>query len=69
MPKEGAVIWTDNMCIPLHASHPLDAMTYMDWVYQPKIAAMLADYINYITPVPAVQPIFTQDADDRDVGE
>ena len=27
-------------------------MTYMDFVYQPKIAAMLAEYINYITPVP-----------------
>ena len=34
----------------------------MDWVYQPKIAAMLADYINYITPVPAAQQIFQQDA-------
>ena len=26
-------------------------MTYMDFVYQPKIAAMLAEGINYITPV------------------
>ena len=50
------------MCIPLHADHPRDAMIYMDWVYQPKIAAMLADYINYITPVTAVQQIFQKDA-------
>ena len=64
VPKEGAVIWTDNMCIPVHASNPLDAMIYMDWVYQPKIAAMLADYIQYITPVPAVQQIFAQEAKD-----
>jgi spermidine/putrescine transport system substrate-binding protein len=62
VPKEGAVIWTDNMCIPLHAAHPLDAMTYMDWVYQPKIAAMLADYIWYITPVSDVQQIFEQES-------
>ncbi len=62
IPSEGAPIWTDNMCIPAHASHPRDAMIYMDWVYQPKIAAMLADYINYITPVPAAQQIFQQDA-------
>ena len=62
IPNEGAPIWTDNMCIPAHASHPRDAMIYMDWVYQPKIAAMLADYINYITPVPAAQQIFQQDA-------
>ncbi len=58
VPKEGAPIWTDNMCIPIHAAHPLDAMIYMDFVYKPQIAAMLADYINYITPVPATQAIF-----------
>jgi spermidine/putrescine transport system substrate-binding protein len=62
VPKEGAAIWTDNMCIPKHAQHPLDAMTYMDFVYQPAIAAMLADYINYITPVTAAQAVFQQDA-------
>lgn len=62
IPDEGAVIWTDNMCIPMHAAHPLDAMIYMDFVYQPKIAAMLAEYINYITPVPAAQPVIEQDA-------
>jgi spermidine/putrescine transport system substrate-binding protein len=62
VPKEGAPIWTDNMCIPAHAKHPLDAMIYMDWVYQPKIAAMLADYIAYITPVSAAQQVFEQEA-------
>ena len=36
VPKEGAPIWTDNMCIPEHAAHPRDAMTYMDFVYEPE---------------------------------
>jgi spermidine/putrescine transport system substrate-binding protein len=62
IPDEGAVIWTDNMCMPKHAAHPLDAMTYMDFVYKPDIAAMLAEYINYITPANGVQPIIQQDA-------
>jgi spermidine/putrescine transport system substrate-binding protein len=62
VPKEGAPIWTDNMCIPAHAQHPLDAMIYMDYVYQPKIAAMIADYDNYITPVSATQQIFQNEA-------
>ncbi len=35
----------------------VDAMTYMDFVYQPKIAAMLAEDINYITPVTAAQAV------------
>lgn len=62
VPDEGAPIWTDNMCIPKHAAHPRDAMTYMDWVYQPKIAAMLAAAVDYVTPVPAVQQVFQQQA-------
>jgi spermidine/putrescine transport system substrate-binding protein len=63
VPKEGAPIWTDNMCIPDHAKHPLDAMIYMDYVYQPKVAAMLAEFINYITPVPGAQQVIQSDAD------
>jgi spermidine/putrescine transport system substrate-binding protein len=63
IPEEGGIIWTDNMCIPQHASHPVDAMTYMDAVYDPKIAAMLAEGINYITPVPAAQALIQKDAD------
>jgi spermidine/putrescine transport system substrate-binding protein len=51
IPKEGGMLWTDNMCIPLKAQHPLDALTYMDYVYQPDIAAQLAAFIDYITPV------------------
>lgn len=62
VPKEGAVLWTDNMCIPQHAEHPVDAMTYMDFVYTPQIAAMLAESINYITPVPGAQAVIRQDA-------
>jgi spermidine/putrescine transport system substrate-binding protein len=62
IPDEGAGIWTDNMCIPQHSSHPVDAMMYMDSVYDPKIAALLAEYINYITPVPAAQPLIQKDA-------
>lgn len=64
VPKEGAMYWSDNMCIPTGAAHPRDAMTYMDFVYQPEIAAMIADYVNYITPVPAAKQIFQQDAKD-----
>ena len=62
IPSEGGIIWTDNMCIPLGASHPLDAITYMNWVYQPRIAATMAEYIEYITPVPSAQTFIQQDA-------
>jgi len=62
VPSEGGVIWTDNMCIPLYAAHPLDAITYMDYVYQPAVAAALAESIDYITPVPDAKQAIEQHA-------
>jgi len=63
-PEEGVMIWHDNLMIPAHAAHPLDAITYMNFVYQPRIAALLADYIWYVTPVPGSRDIILQQLDD-----
>ena len=52
IPTQGAIIWTDNMMIPKGAAHPVDAATYMDYVYDPDVAGQMAQWINYITPVP-----------------
>jgi spermidine/putrescine transport system substrate-binding protein len=62
IPQEGGVIWTDNMAIPLNAAHPFDAITYMNWVYQPAVAATMAEYIEYITPVPSAKQAIEADA-------
>ncbi len=50
VPSDGGLIWTDNMFIPKGGSVPT-ASTYMNFVYRPEIAAKLAAYINYVTPV------------------
>jgi spermidine/putrescine transport system substrate-binding protein len=55
VPEEGALLWQDNMCIPKGAKHPVDAITYMDYVYKPDVAATLAEGVAYITPVPAAK--------------
>jgi spermidine/putrescine transport system substrate-binding protein len=62
IPTEGATYWTDNMAIPKAAKHPLDAITYMDYVYRPDVAAKLTEYIAYITPVPAAKDLLQADA-------
>jgi spermidine/putrescine transport system substrate-binding protein len=62
-PEEGGVIWTDNMCIPSKAEHPLDAITTMDWYYKPEIAAQLTEWNAYVSPVPAGTDIVQADAD------
>jgi spermidine/putrescine transport system substrate-binding protein len=64
LPQEGAIIWTDNCCIPKGAQHPVDAITLMDYVYRPKVAAQMADFIWYVCPVPAAKDIVLNDIDD-----
>jgi spermidine/putrescine transport system substrate-binding protein len=66
VPEEGALLWTDAMCVPKHAEHPADAIKLMDFVYRPDIAAMIAAYVNYITPVPAAQDELLRMADDEE---
>jgi spermidine/putrescine transport system substrate-binding protein len=55
IPDEGAMHWTDNMCIPQHAKNPKDAMTLMDYYYQPQVAAVVEYYNDYVCPVPAAK--------------
>lgn len=52
IPKEGLMLWTDNMIIPLYAQNPLDAMTTMDYFYDPLTQSVVEYYDNYICPVP-----------------
>jgi len=52
--KSGGIIFTDNMLIPLGGSVPT-ASTYMNFVYDPKIAAQLALGAGYISSVAGVK--------------
>jgi spermidine/putrescine transport system substrate-binding protein len=54
IPKAGGIIWTDNMLIPTGGSVPT-ASTYMNFVYEPNIAAQLALGANYISSVTGVK--------------
>jgi spermidine/putrescine transport system substrate-binding protein len=50
LPHTGGMIWTDNMLIP-KGGDVYTASTYMNFYYQPAIAAEVEDYVNYICPV------------------
>ncbi len=55
IPNEGGMFWTDNMCIPMYAQNPRDAMTLMDYWYQPDVEAVVEYYNDYVCPVPAAK--------------
>ncbi len=50
IPDAGGMIWTDNMLIP-KGGDIFTASTFMNFVYDPKIAAQIEAYVNYICPV------------------
>jgi spermidine/putrescine transport system substrate-binding protein len=50
-PDTGGNLWTDNLLIPVGAANKENAEKLIDWYYQPEIAAELAAWVNYISPV------------------
>jgi spermidine/putrescine transport system substrate-binding protein len=54
LPEQGSDIWTDNMFIPLEGSVPT-ASEYMNFIYDPKIAAMISVGNGYISSVEGVR--------------
>ena len=48
---EGGMLWTDNCMIPKGAQNAYTAQVMIDFCYDPKIAAQIEAYVNYICPV------------------
>jgi spermidine/putrescine transport system substrate-binding protein len=67
IPKEGQMVWHDNMMIPMQAQNPLSALNWMNFYYTPEVAAMVADWVNYVCPVPEAKAIILNDLEDPDV--
>jgi spermidine/putrescine transport system substrate-binding protein len=59
-PESGVHLWTDNMQIPVGAPAAFTAEKFMDFVYDPKVQADIAEYVNYICPVNGVKEILTE---------
>ncbi len=51
VPTEGGMLWYDNMLIPKGAKHKYTAELWIDYYYQPAVAAIVEAYVNYICPV------------------
>ena len=51
LPDTGGMLWTDNMLIPAVATHKKNAEAVMNYYYDPKVAAEVAAYVQYVSPV------------------
>lgn len=50
-PEAGGMFWSDNMLIPIGSPHKQNVETLMNYYYDPKVAAKVAAYVNYVCPV------------------
>jgi len=55
LPETGGTLWTDNMLIPALAAHKKNAEQLINYYYDPEVAAMVASYVQYISPVQGAQ--------------
>jgi spermidine/putrescine transport system substrate-binding protein len=54
-PDSGVMLWSDNMQVPNQAAHQENAEAFMNYYYEPSVAAELAAWVNYICPVKGAQ--------------
>jgi len=51
LPEGGATLWNDNFLIPIGSTRKTNAETLINYYYEPEVAAEVAAWVNYITPV------------------
>jgi len=59
-PTEGTMIWTDNLLIPKGATNKYTAELMMNFVYDPKIAGQIANYVYYVSPVNGAEAVLKE---------
>ena len=62
IPEGGALLWIDNMLIPVGAKNPPGAYKLMDYYYDPEVAQDVTEWVAYMSPVPAVQGLIADHA-------
>jgi spermidine/putrescine transport system substrate-binding protein len=51
IPEAGGTIWNDNFVVPIGSTRKANAEALIDYYYQPEVAAEVAAWVNFITPV------------------
>lgn len=61
IPREGAMVWVDNLVIPKDAPHPDLALEFLNFVLEPEVAAEISLTTGYSTPSLAGRSLLPED--------
>lgn len=64
MPKEGGMIWMDNLAILKDSPNAYTAHVFINYLMRPDIAARNTEYIGYLTPNKDAVSLLSQDIKD-----
>jgi spermidine/putrescine transport system substrate-binding protein len=51
IPSAGGTLWNDNFLVPIGSPRKTNAETLINYYYEPEVAAEVAAWVNFITPV------------------
>ncbi|MFT4234091.1 MAG: spermidine/putrescine ABC transporter substrate-binding protein [Microbacterium sp.] len=51
LPDSGGTLWSDNFIVPIGSPRKANAEALINYYYEPEVAAEVAAWVNYITPV------------------
>ncbi len=55
IPEAGGTLWNDNFVVPIGTTKQASVHELINYYYQPDVAAEVAAWVNYITPVEGAQ--------------
>ena len=61
IPKEGALMWFDNMAIPADAPHVEEALEFLNYIMKPEVIAKASNYVYYANGNAASKPFLNED--------
>lgn len=61
IPQEGALIWSDNLCLLAKAPHKENAEKFMNYLLEPEVGAALSNYLHYASPNLAALPFLNEE--------
>ena len=60
IPESGGTLWSDNLMVPITSTHRRNAEELMNYYYEPEVAAQVAAYVNYVSPVKGAKEVLAQ---------
>ncbi len=61
VPNEGGELWQDCLAIPTGAPHPENAHKFINFIFDAKAGAAIADFIQYATPNKAARALLSDE--------